>query len=458
MRGPHVREKLLNTINTAISRVISLSPTLQVGISGEQSTKPVWINLGKVDLSKHVEWTSLDDSNYEKSMQERLLIELDREFFKLDSRPGWRVVVMECTASDLVDLLFVWNHPHADGMSGKIFHRLLLKELNMQSLHGPPDFSNSVLEFSDSSAKFPPPINQLAKLPISPSFAMKALWDDYKPSSLFKSPLQADWAPISCSPYRSRFQIFDIGNEILLNVLSACRERKTTLTALLNALVLTSLSIHLEESKARAFACSTAIDQRRFLPPNPPNYPWMKPKETIGNYVSLQYHEFGTELVSQVRSEAIQNNTGGEISTGLLELIWSISKKVRNEIQMRLNMGLKNDLVGLMKFVPDWKAQFKSDVKKPRKLSWFMTNLGTIEEKSEPNLGEGGENAWSIRRAQFTTSTEIPIGALIFSVMSVKNGELVVACTWQDTVLEENLVASVMTDLERWLTQIGGRA
>lgn len=448
LRGPHVHEELVNTVNNAIGRVVSLSPTLKVGISHEESSKPAWINIGSMDLSKHIAWSSLDSFDYEKSMQEKILFQLDKEFFKLDSRPGWRVVAMEHTGSDLIDVLFVWNHPHGDGMSGKIFHQLLLKELNTQRLDSPP-------ESSDPSAQFPPSIEQLVKLPITPAFAVKALWDDYKPQSLFKSPTQADWAPISCSPYRTRFQVFAIGKDILQGVLVACHVRKTTLTALLNALVLTSLSSHAEESRARAFACSTALDQRRFLAPNP-NYAWMEPNTTIGNYITLQYHEFDTVLVSQVRSEAVKNNKSGEVSASLLELVWSISQKVRSEILARLHMGLKNDLVGLMKFVPDWRAQFKRDVKKPRKLSWFMTNLGTIEANSEPNPGEDAGNEWSIRRGQFTTSTEIPIGALIFSIMSVKNGDLVVACTWQDTVLKEDFVVSIIGDLERWLTQIGG--
>jgi len=92
LRGPHVHGELVDTVNTAISRVVSLSPTLQVGISAEQSSKPVWIDLGNVDLSKHIEWTSLESFDYKKSIQEKVLPELDKEFFKPDSRPGWRVV------------------------------------------------------------------------------------------------------------------------------------------------------------------------------------------------------------------------------------------------------------------------------------------------------------------------------------------------------------------------------
>jgi len=160
-------------------------------------------------------------------------------------------------------------------------HQLLLRELNSRWLDGPPEFSESILKFPDSSSRFRPPIEQLVKSPISLSFVMKALWGDYNPPFLFKNPTQAYWAPISCSAYRSRAQVFAIDKDNLQKVLTACYVRKTTLAALLNALVLTSLPSHLEESKARAFACSTAIDQRRFLPSNHSDYPWMEPNKTI---------------------------------------------------------------------------------------------------------------------------------------------------------------------------------
>ncbi|OAG01212.1 PLP-dependent transferase [Paraphaeosphaeria sporulosa] len=39
-------------------------------------------------------------------------------------------------------------------------------------------------------------------------------------------------------------------------------------------------------------------------------------------------------------------------------------------------MGLHNDVLGLARFMPNWKKQFLRDVKKPRKHAWFVTNLG----------------------------------------------------------------------------------
>jgi hypothetical protein len=455
----------MSTVNAAIARVISCSPTLQAGIAGANSKKPAWMQLGSIDLNQHIEWTSLDDSHdSERLMQGTVESQLDTRFFELDVRPGWRVVVLEHNDINFLDVLITWNHPHADGMSGRIFHELLLESLNAsvseESSQELAELAELTLHLPGTSSKFPPATEQLVDLPISPMFLLKEAWNDNKPTSLFKSPTQAHWAPIRTSPYKTQFRLFTIEASILSKVLTTCRHHKTTLTALLNGLALLSLVSRLDESTASAFASSTAIDQRRFLPSDHPNYSWLEPKKTIANYVSIMTHTFESALVADVRSELASKATQESLSDGLLNVLWSICARVRGEIEERLRIGLKNDSVGLMKFIPDWKAQFKGDVKKPRKLSWFVTNLGVMNGKPE-SQGEGvntSEEEWSIDRAQFTLSTETPVAALLIAAISVKDGKLVITCTWQDTVVEASLGEQIVADLERWLNQIGAQS
>jgi hypothetical protein len=64
------------------------------------------------------------------------------------------------------------------------------------------------------------------------------------------------------------------------------------------------------------------------------------------------------------------------------------------------------------------------------------------------------KDLWWICRAQFTNSTKVPVGALLFTVVTVKDERLVVACTWQDTVVA-SLVEKVTKDMKNWLSQIG---
>jgi hypothetical protein len=457
--GPASRARLENVVKTAIGKVISRAPTLQVGISGDESSKPVFIKLGTVDLNEHVAWTTVENAaDSEESVQTEVAKYLDMRFFELGARPGWRVLVVHHAASDSLDILFVWNHPHGDGMSGKIFHQFLLEALHDVTQNGIDGVLGSfILDFPDPSTQFPPATESVVGLPVTPLFVLKEAWDDYKPPSLFPRKIEASWAPIRTHPYKTRFLNLAIPNSILSKVLAACHERKTTLTALLNVLALVSLAAHIEEKKAPAFASSTAIDQRRFLPTHPSSFPWLDPKETIANYVSIMSHEFDAPLVAEIRFKLSASATSESLPEDMLALLWSIATRVRGEIATRLEKGMHNDQICLAKFVPNWRKQHLRDVKKPRKLSWFITNLGVFGEHPTGAAASDveSESCWSVRRAQFTLSTEIPVAALLIGAASVKNGPLVITCTWQDTVVEASLVETLVGDLERWLTQLG---
>lgn len=87
-----------------------------------------------------------------------------------------------------------------------------------------------------------------------------------------------------------------------------------------------------------------------------------------------------------------------------------------------------------------------------------MTNIGAFEQLPSGVTEETYDSRthWKLRRAQFTASIETPLWALIFAVASAKNGDLVITCTWQDTVVEAMLVERLMEDLERWMVQLAG--
>ncbi|KAI3390520.1 hypothetical protein diail_9287, partial [Diaporthe ilicicola] len=62
-----------------------------------------------------------------------------------------------------------------------------------------------------------------------------------------------------------------------------------------------------------------------------------------------------------------------------MEVVWSVSARVRREIEERLDLGIRNDLLGIMKLVSDWRTQQRGEAKKARYLSWLITNLGVID-------------------------------------------------------------------------------
>lgn len=455
---PNFQGSLQDTIYSAIGRVISESPILCAAIKDAESKKPVWIQIAGVDLSEYVEWIMLDPStDANEVVQEKIRSEMDTRFSELGVRPGWRVIVFQHVINHVLDVVFTWNHAHTDGLGGRIFHDKLLQALIAEKGTGsniPRD--SRKLDFTNTSKLFPPATELFVDLPTSIGFLLQQAWNETKPTSLFANPSIATWAPILKEPYKTKFRTCIIDNATLSGILKACRDHKTTLTALLHSLVLLSLASQLDESRARAFTSLTAIDQRRFLPSNPPKYPWLEPNTAMANYVTNTTHDFDGQFVAQIRSH-IGKSRDDRLSADQLELVWSGASKVREDVERRLNKGLKDDRLALMKFVSNARELFEKDIQKPRALSWAISNLGMVDGtvKAEATADSNEEDTWGIQRVQFTMSAHVPDAALLIAAVSLRGGEFVITCTWQDRVVEDALADLVVGHLKQWLEQIG---
>ncbi|ORY69076.1 uncharacterized protein BCR38DRAFT_305693, partial [Pseudomassariella vexata] len=56
--------------------------------------------------------------------------------------------------------------------------------------------------------------------------------------------------------------------------------------------------------------------------------------------------------------------------------VWSVVTRVRQKISNKLGRGMENDLIGILKFVRNWKSYLESEMKKQRPSSWVVSSLG----------------------------------------------------------------------------------
>ncbi|RWA07680.1 hypothetical protein EKO27_g7410 [Xylaria grammica] len=455
----HALKTLQSKVCNAVAHIALAQPHLQTGIVGENSPAPAFVRLDRLDLSNHVYWILCQDSSdLEKRYQESVETELDSRYSNLDTQPGWRVVILKAADAESIEVLYVWNHPHHDGMSGKIFHEQLLQSLHGEPVNGTepptpqfhPDSTSWILDLPDSSALLPPPPEILTSFTISPPFFVKYLWKELKPYSLFPDTAHALWAPVHLTPFKTRLQTFVVNGDTVNKLVDVCHKYGTTITALFQALVLVSLAPLLGDMKG--FASRTPYNLRQILPSKPAKYPWVEPKDSMCNYVSVMEHEFDTSVVTQIRSQIPDKSTGISLSPGLLDIVWSVAARIRGEIKARLDSGVRNDVLPIMRLVYDWRTQQESEARKPRYLSWLVTNLGVVdgggsEKRQDPER-------WAIRKADLLLSAEVPSAALSVSLMTVKDEEMCVSCTWQDCALEGSLVEHLMDDLKRWVDEI----
>ncbi|KAI4602769.1 hypothetical protein KJ359_007987 [Pestalotiopsis sp. 9143b] len=318
----------------AVARVVLDQPHMRVGIIDEDAANPYFVRLFRLDLAKHIEWRTIGDSGqlepeYLQSMQ----TQLDSRFDDVWNQPGWRIIVLHMAASESIEVLHVWNHPHQDGMSGKIFHQHLLRKLDegfaqdLEPILKHAEGSNSwLLDLPNDTDRLPPNPEKLSWWLTTPKFFFSALWKELKPPSIFPpGNKHAHWAPVKLTPFTTRFHTFPIDIDTV--------------------------------TKLKGFASRTTYDLRHILPSNPSNYPWLRPKETMCNYVSVGDHEYDSKLVASIRSKMPSQTKNASLPPGVVDIVWSVAARVRGEIEARLDSGLVDDWIGIMKFVSDWRAQ-----------------------------------------------------------------------------------------------------
>lgn len=469
--GAESRDKLVQAVESAIVDTVLKQPVLQVAIADAESQKPRWVQLETLNLRQHVTWhfkESGPDSVFETELQDLLANEVDATYPELDSRPGWKIVIIHFQQTNILEMVFTWNHPHCDGMSGKIFHLNFLQALNSagKDAENPKD-DVSVIRLPESPPELPPPVEDICKMPLTVPFVFKTLWNEWGPTT-FRSTL-AKWAPIPprSSPFKTQVRAFTVEAEPLQKILLACREHKTTLTGLLHILTLTSLASQLTEKDAPSFASGTTVDMRRYIDPNTLGKacPYFEPHNTMGNFVTLTSHEFERGLISQFRSLISPpadapdgpNPDAAVLSAELTDLIWSTAARVRRELEDRVESGLKNDMVGVMRFIGDWNEEMAKTARRPRQHSWWVTGIGVLDpalSKTSPASGDNDGDVWAIRRAQFALSTETTAAAINISPMTVAGERLCVGASWQDCLFDVSFGEHVMADLEAWLTQV----
>lgn len=455
LTNPEKYEQLVTRFDTAVAQTVAQFPLLQVGLVGEGSKKPVWVSLDTVNLAEHIFWDVRPDSaNYDQDFDANLNYQLDTKFDNLETKPGWRLLLMCTQPGTFVDVMFVWNHTNIDGMGSKIFHRTLLNNLSRPSPESPLIPGTRLMTTSVSTNMFPQPQEKLAKHKVTMGFAFSEIWHNFGPSSFLSSTAKARWAPISPTPYVTANKAINIDAITLKRLLSLCRGNETTLTGLLHGIVLACLSVNLSEGKANAFNVATSMDQRRFMTTEDrrSKYASLDPANSVQNCVAAMYHTFGREIVSDIRAQARVNNWPAQPIHDLEPHIWRAAKMVKDDIDERLSLGLTNTVVGLMKLVTDWQDYHKTTLKKSREVSWEVTNLGVVD--SRPDAG-AEEDGWGIEKARFSLCADVAGPAIQLNVTSVKGGNLTVEVSWQGLEELNDVGYRLADEVEAWLLHLG---
>src|SRR5690606_13881577 len=229
LRGRKVREIL----EKAVVNVVLSIPSLCVGISGEDTSKPRFVQLPSISLDSHFEFVRHPEEGSaarDASVRGLLEDEQDRSWPDIEHRPPWKLILIAWGAENeadpfVFDAVFAAHHAIADGRSTALFHTALLNELNHPTTKVTPRSERTLDLRGIARRVYAQPQEELVNFSKSWGFLARVLWREFAPAWLRGHQHPAPWAgqTITPEPCRTKLRIISIPSAAVPEILAACR-------------------------------------------------------------------------------------------------------------------------------------------------------------------------------------------------------------------------------------------
>ncbi|KAK0737712.1 alcohol acetyltransferase [Apiosordaria backusii] len=420
----------------AIASVVLEIPSLGVGIKDEDTSSPYFVELPSINLQSHLDY--LETSGGDEALIHLLQNQHDQSFLDISCRPPWRVLIISQGPTHQrdglldFDVIFAVHHSIADGRSTAIFHAKLLDELSCPSARS-IQLSNHVLSLPPVR-QLTPPLEKVVTFTQSWTFLLGTLFRELGPAWLQKAQTAIPWTGkhITPEPFQTNLRLVVIPAAGAPRVLAKCREHGTTLTPLLHSLVLASLAKCVPTTDAHAFCSSTPIDLRPFTPDSSSGG---KHGDLFGVLVTTQTHHFESQEIHKLWDE---------------DDIWTTATNLRGRIKARLETIPKDDIMSMLGWVSDWKKFWLSKIDTPRQTTWEVSNIGSVRGTSNRSRSP----VWQICRSVMSQGATIAGAAIGVNVAGAAGGDICITLSWQEGIVETNVVERIALDLRRWFGQL----
>ncbi|KAF4968754.1 hypothetical protein FSARC_3883 [Fusarium sarcochroum] len=409
-------------ILSALSNLIDAHPMLRVGIQGEGTNNPHFTHIPEMNLDEFIEFGACSDGSYEKAVEDVHAWSHNQQFQDVESRPPWRVFVLRPGGSPAFeDVVFSFHHSLMDGVGGRQFHEKLLVELNNLAPNPP---CPSIFSFPQPPS-LPEPQEAIIDHTASLFFRAVNFWNGIRPE--FLKPVRQIWTatPVDFArPHKACVRSVDISAPVVASLLSATRSHGSSITGLLHALILASLSHRVQD--APAFASYTPISMRPYI--SSAADPTLK--DTLRVCVSGMLHEHSSSEVAAFRNpEANIDN-----------LIWDHARRIKGEIKQRVSTLPADEDLSMIQYI-DWPSFLQKKDGQPRSKSWEVSNVGSL---TVPTAEEGKRN---ISRVLFTNGPSATSEPINISAASASGGALTLGISWNDGVVENEVAEGLVGDL-----------
>ncbi|KAL3444644.1 hypothetical protein BJX65DRAFT_310645 [Aspergillus insuetus] len=455
----------------ALKHCIATHPILSAGIRGQDGEEPVFVRCGdmeEMDIKRYLEVldpvSPVSDVTEIEALKSVMLRAHDTTFEDVERVPPWKVIVLPLSppgeeGRKRAYVIFAYSHSHGDGRSGLNFHHTFLEGLRRaqkeQRYDCKPVYSTSGL------GSLPPALEEACTLRITWKFLLYTLFGDRMPEWLrgwlgFSTPIASGktWTgkvmQYNAGNFRTGSEILLVQRKPVESVLRVCREKGgVRFTGLLNQLVVRALSAVLPEHDASCavqdFIGTIVVDLRALVPAYKP--------EMMLNCVSAVYE--GSQIVATGNSVVRLKDD---------EALWDAARGTTARLAHSAST-LVDQPIGLVQYLDKFRPWFLGKLGEARDSSYEISNAVVFDPSLKDNASvsgveRDGKGIWDIERMVFSQPANVTNCPLSFSVVTRKDGEMVMTLNWQVGVLgvadENGFAKGILARIDGYLTDIAG--
>ncbi|EXJ71555.1 uncharacterized protein A1O5_05363 [Cladophialophora psammophila CBS 110553] len=418
---------LKHLIYSALADVIRKHPILSAIPVDEESPDAYFAHLPSIDFERSILFIERrqplavseagEDRELDTILQDQHNTNFKSEYGAL---PFWRLLILttpgienEFTAS------FIFHHAIGDGVSGLIFHNAFRDALEANSLSLSVDPKlKQIITPNDTPLLLP--LEELHPLPIrqistKPSTTILKEWT----GNVIHAPCKSHYKTLYLSPSSSATFVQD------------CKKKNLSVTSALSSLIATVLFSILPPA-TESLTCIIPVNLR----------PWLKLEcDVAGNAIGTYFDAFRVQFRRPDGNIQCPNSTD----------IWPGAHKTSREIVNYLGdlspSGELYTAVAIFKAIPDVSVIFTSTIGKDRDAAFEVSNLGAFPS----SIKAGTDLLWQLGRVTFSRSSVVSGSAVTLSIVSGGDGGLTMGFSWQDGVVEDSLVDSLIEGIGRYL-------
>ena len=405
-------------------------PSLCCYFEGEDTPEPKFRRLNSIVVEDVLQVLGLEQR---ESFTQKLQNFHD-EPWPVERKPLWKLVALreQQSSSDTgsvskLHVAFLYHHVIGDGLSGAAFHKSLLREFekieqtSLDLQEAPQEIDTPV------STSLIEPIENLIVLPLSGLFLFKKVFEEYAPRWLIGPPSPL-WAGLPTQtldkcPFRSRIQIVNLQRDEVEGLLEESKKHGVTLTSLLTATLVHTLANALPG--APGFLGSTPYTLRR----------------VTGTSIDEMVNQT-TALDTSYPADFLDRIRKASNATERVESLWNTAAFFHGQMQDEITKCPRDNLVGLLPYISDHVKYYQKKFGKAREVTWELSNLGMFKTAQE-----FFSRSWRLENMTFTQGAQ-PVGpGFSVNCVSIQDGPLTIALSWQDSVVDENIIAALVRNL-----------